>query len=362
MKRILFAVLLVAILAFEPCFATEYDLSNMTTEQLDDLVETIAAQMEEDHELSSNQKASVETAVKTFVEDSYGTDNVSWAWFDYTYTREWDFFTMSTHADIKKSDGGKAEYDVYGEVVSNGETFEVVFVQVGTEAVFDQRNELIKDERVREMLGLDVATAATESTQSSDTAEEPQETLEPQTENIVAKRGDKSETVKALQEMLIRLGYLSGSADGSYGQKTESALFAFQSDNGFEESSDVTQIVYTAIEEACAALPEPVEYSSYTAKELYSLYEKNEISADNEVKGEIIEVTGVIDSIDKGWLSLHVYLRADSYGFQLISCSFSKDDADKLAALEQGEKVTIRGECTGISLTIIGLDDCELAG
>ena len=109
-------------------------------------------------------------------------------------------------------------------------------------------------------------------------------------------------------------------------------------------------------------LPGPVGYSSYTAKELYSLYGKNEISADNEVKGEIIEVIGVIDSIDKGWLSLHVYLRADSYGFQLISCSFPKDDADKLAALGQGEKVTIRGECTGIFLTIIGLDDCELVG
>lgn len=359
MKRVLLAFVLVMIFAFEPCLAAEYDLPNMTSEQLSELKETINAQLQEDHELSSTQQSTVENIIKNYVQTCYGEDNVSWAWFDYTYTREWDYFTMKTHADIRKDDGGKAEYDVYGEVVLNVGSFELAYVQVGAEVIFDQRVSVISDERVLNMLGLEAGTESTSAPETTET-EAVQAQQESQTEEIVARRGDKSETVKLLQQMLIRLGYLTGSADGSYGQMTESALFAFQADNGFEQSGDVTSSVYAAIEEAYNALPEPVEYPSYTASELYSMYEKNEISADNAVKGEIIEVTGVIDSVDKGWISLYVRLRADSYGFKLISCSFSKSDADKLAALAEGGKVTIRGECTGISLTIIGMDDCEL--
>lgn len=42
------------------------------------------------------------------------------------------------------------------------------------------------------------------------------------------KRGSKGSEVKSLQERLIELGYLSGTADGVYGAATESAVTAFQ--------------------------------------------------------------------------------------------------------------------------------------
>ena len=42
-------------------------------------------------------------------------------------------------------------------------------------------------------------------------------------------------SVKALQEMLVDLGYLSGSADGKYGPKTVNAVSGYQKDNGLRE-------------------------------------------------------------------------------------------------------------------------------
>ena len=50
----------------------------------------------------------------------------------------------------------------------------------------------------------------------------------------VLRRGVKSETVKALQMLLIGYGYNLGSfgVDGSYGPATENAVEAFQEDNG----------------------------------------------------------------------------------------------------------------------------------
>lgn len=44
------------------------------------------------------------------------------------------------------------------------------------------------------------------------------------------RKGDSSDKVKLLQKILIKLNYLTGSADGVFGPKTETTLKAFQAD------------------------------------------------------------------------------------------------------------------------------------
>ena len=49
------------------------------------------------------------------------------------------------------------------------------------------------------------------------------------------RQGDKSDAVRQLQQQLIRLGYLSGNADGDFGRKTAQAVKDFQVCNGLKE-------------------------------------------------------------------------------------------------------------------------------
>lgn len=359
-----FSLFLVFLLALQACcYAAEYDLPNMTSAELNELKKQINDELALDHDPSSDQCSAVRDSITKYVEDYYGADNVSWAWFDYSYTREWDFFTMSTHADIRKQDGGKAEYKVYGEVIVDNGTYVTVFTEIGTEVIFDERSARISDARVLAMLGLNsenANSAPSEDALPAQTSAD-QTSAEAATDTVIAQKGDKNDTVKNLQQMLIRLGYLSGNADGDFGGKTEAAVAQFQSDNGLETTGKVTQAVYNAIEEQYRSMPEPVEYPSYTAKELYSMYDENELNADATVKGKLIKVTGKIDSIESDWLGRPiVYLRADSYGFELIGCNFSKDATDTLAALKKDSTVTILGECSGMSVLIIGMDDCAI--
>ena len=91
----------------------------------------------------------------------------------------------------------------------------------------------------------------------AETEEEPQATeavaddtpyteREDYVERESVQRGDKGDNALAVQERLIELGYLTGTADGNFGKKSENAVIAFQKANGLEETGiadSITQYV-----------------------------------------------------------------------------------------------------------------------
>ncbi len=56
---------------------------------------------------------------------------------------------------------------------------------------------------------------------------------ESEAEYTVLEKGSEGAAVKALQNALIQLGYLKGSADGKFGAATENAVLLFQQQNGY---------------------------------------------------------------------------------------------------------------------------------
>ena len=74
-------------------------------------------------------------------------------------------------------------------------------------------------------------------------------------------KGDKGENVKAMQERLIELGYLTGTADGVYGTDTAEAVYYFQKKNGLVRDSiageDTLRILYStsAVANTTESLP-----------------------------------------------------------------------------------------------------------
>ncbi len=73
-------------------------------------------------------------------------------------------------------------------------------------------------------------------------------------ENI--RRGQRSEAVREVQEILIARGYLDGTADGIFGAKTEAAVLAFQADNGLDATGIVGEATFSALKgDAAQAAP-----------------------------------------------------------------------------------------------------------
>lgn len=349
-------------------YAESYDFPNMSLSELNAVKGEIDEEIKRNHSANTEEQSAVEKVTKTFVEDEYGEDNVDWAWFDYTYTKDWDFYSLSTHADIKKADGGKAQYDVYSEAFAVNGNYQIVYVKIGEEEIYNQRSSVITDQRVLKQLGLEDngnvedTEGNVSNAESSNKEEAPSEEISSDTAPI-AKRGDKSEEARTIQEMLARLGYSVGTPDGSFGEKTESAVKKFQEENGFTSDGIVTQAVYDALKASAEAAPEPEEVISISAVDLYNQFDNNAISAKSAYKGKTIQVNGSIGSIDESvWGTPYVRLNADEYGWTSVTCYFSSDSVDSLAGLSTGQTVTIKGTCGEMGFADVDVKNCTLIG
>ncbi len=69
-------------------------------------------------------------------------------------------------------------------------------------------------------------------------------------ESSLLKKGDKGDAVKALQQKLINLGYLTGSADGIFGESTRKAVMAFQSAKGLKADGQAGSATLAALSTA----------------------------------------------------------------------------------------------------------------
>ena len=84
-----------------------------------------------------------------------------------------------------------------------------------------------------------------------------------QTEAAALKQGSKGNQVKYLQQNLIGLGCLSGSADGSYGAQTKEAVKSFQSEYGLSVDGNAGQATQTAVRNAMIRLQVELQNAGY---------------------------------------------------------------------------------------------------
>ena len=92
---------------------------------------------------------------------------------------------------------------------------------------------------------------------------------------------------------------------------------------------------------------------SITADDLFSQFEVDETSANAKYLGKIIEVKGKVREFsigDSGELNLVLASGSDFFG---INCGLSKGQSAEYKNYKQGDSITIKGECSGISMDVV---------
>ncbi len=97
------------------------------------------------------------------------------------------------------------------------------------------------------------------------------------------------------------------------------------------------------------------------ASKLYSDYDSNEVKADKKYKDKLLEVTGIVNDIGVSLGQTYVCLSTgEQYSAFSVQCFFDdEDDIDKVSELSKGDKITLSGTCTGMSMNVT-VDNCKL--
>ena len=96
-----------------------------------------------------------------------------------------------------------------------------------------------------------------------------------------------------------------------------------------------------------------------TAEELQKEFESDENASTSKFVNKIVEVTGVISSIEKGENdALNVALKTGS-SLSSVICTFPGNT--DISGLLAGQAVTLRGECSGFLMDVL-LNNCVLIG
>ena len=123
---------------------------------------------------------------------------------------------------------------VYGLVIepmtqSGNKTADVILQQTATDAPIDAPTAVPTDTPT------DTPAPATKAPTATPAPTDAPTPVPTATEAPTLRQGDKGQAVRQLQTELIRLGYLSGNADGDFGKKTAQAVKDFQVCNGLKE-------------------------------------------------------------------------------------------------------------------------------
>lgn len=143
--------------------------------------------------------------------------------------------TVQSFTTLRKGMSGDAVTAMQERLIALGYLTDAADGKYGTNTAsavyaFQKNNGLVRDaiagEKTLALLYSSVAKAATTTTTGSTTTDTTLNAAQ------TLRKGDSSDAVKLMQQRLISLGYLSGTADGKFGVQTLKAIQAFQKANG----------------------------------------------------------------------------------------------------------------------------------
>ncbi len=95
------------------------------------------------------------------------------------------------------------------------------------------------------------------------------------------------------------------------------------------------------------------------AQQLLDQYKGNEVGADEQFKGKLLEITGQVEQIKKDMAgnAYLLFVNYERFGVRRVQCYFDKQHMKQLAKLQPSEKVTVVGRCSGLMMNV-QLKDC----
>ena len=156
-------------------------------------------------------------------------------------------------------------------------------------------------------------------------------------------KGSKGDTVKELQQRLIDLKYLTGTADGDYGNKTALAVTTFQKVAGIEPSGIADSNTQAELYDSSAKEnPEPPFDPSIYTKMNYKAVARDP----NAYDGNMISFSGKVIQVLEGAKQTHYRIATRGSSNDIVIVFYTRPDG--ASRILEDDRVTVYGHCTGV--------------
>lgn len=117
------------------------------------------------------------------------------------------------------------------------------------------------------------------------------------------------------------------------------------SNSGSSSTTTKTETANTTTQETKAE--EVIEYTHYDVSEMMDDLNGNALKAQNKYKGQYIEITGRLNTIDSDGKYISVTRSDDEWAILGVHCTIKTDEQrNQVMDMSMGDTVTIRGKCT----------------
>lgn len=125
--------------------AAEFDFTSLSAYELNQLGADVESAREKYFiKITSAEENTVLRAVKDATEEHFSAQgiDISWAWVNYTYTREYSLLKVSTHIDYRDANNQKHKDGVQGEAYPVDGKYELVYLNIENTVIIDNRSKL----------------------------------------------------------------------------------------------------------------------------------------------------------------------------------------------------------------------------
>ncbi|WP_298539482.1 hypothetical protein [uncultured Aquimarina sp.] len=165
----------------------------------------------------------------------------------------------------------------------------------------------------------------------------------------------KLQHIASILTFIIFIFIAFGSSDDDKKEKlnTSSNAEKIKNDNSLTETEKDSLLAIEKTKEI-----EIRKNQTISSRNLIAIYEKNEVSADNDFKNKTFYVEGRIDDIGKDFLdNIYITPKGASNNFRNVQCFI--DDPTVVSKLQKGQFVTVYGKCNGLMMNVL-MKDCEI--
>ena len=105
----------------------------------------------------------------------------------------------------------------------------------------------------------------------------------------------------------------------------------------------------------------PAPNPSVSVNSLTFDYDQNEVAADHEYKGKVMQIQGEVDSINKDFSDdIYIMMMSTSVRYAQLHADLADTETNKAASLRKGQQISLTCKIGGKVLTDVTAENCVI--